>query len=87
MTCNFKAQNRICNLEDLHDGCHVDSLGFKFIDESWLNHLGNGPDGYPMNNAAFDVAVKKVLDSRAEDIKAAKEFRRKLQNFFRRGKA
>ena len=65
-------------MESLHDGCHVDKSGFRFIDESWPNHLGNGPNGYPMNNPAFDAATKKVLESRKEDARHAEVFLRKL---------
>lgn len=77
--CNEEAQNRVCTLELNHDGHHEDSTGFKFIDDEWPNYLGNGPSGYPMNNPAFEAAVKRVLDAREEDEKRAREFLRKMR--------
>lgn len=77
-TCGKKAQGKVCDLELYHDGVHIDSTGFKFIDKDYPDLLGNGPSGYPMNNRGFDKAVKKLLDSRKEDIEQAEEFMRKL---------
>ncbi len=82
--CGFRAQGKVCDLEDLHDNCHVDASGFRFIDERWPNVLGNGPSGYPMNNPAFDAAVKKVAEDRKADYEKSVEFRRKLRAAFRR---
>jgi hypothetical protein len=76
--CSKTAQSRICDLEQYHEGAHIDPSGFKFIDDRYPDHLGNGPDGYPMNNPAFDRAAAKVLKEREEDAIQAKEFLRKL---------
>jgi hypothetical protein len=78
--------NRCCILDSYHVGCCQDGSGFKFIVEHlafdhkvyWPDRLGNGPSGYPMNNEAFDKAVKKVLNDRKEDIRQAEEFLEKL---------
>lgn len=77
--CNFKAQKKVCVLEEYHNSHHQDDVGFKFIDDRWPNYLGNGPDGYPMNNAAFDKAAKKVLEDGREDYEKAREFMRRLE--------
>jgi hypothetical protein len=72
--CGKEAQGKICHLDSFHQGCHIDSSGFKFIDDRWPNQMGNGPSGYPMNNPAFDEAVQKVLDDRKEDMEQAERF-------------
>lgn len=77
--CFFKAQGRACVLERLHSSAHEDAAGFRFIDERWPNNLGNGPDGYPMNNVAWDDAGRKILADRAKDVTRAEEFRRKIR--------
>lgn len=78
--CKKKAQGKSCCLESYHDGVHIDAAGFKFIDENWPNHLGNGSNGYPMNNPAFDKAAATVIADRKKDAERAKEFLRKLGN-------
>lgn len=76
--CGFKTKHGICCLPDLHDGIHVDKSGLKFIDDDWPNHLGNGPDGYPMNNQTFDKLVLKLKKKIGKNAAAAEEFLRKM---------
>lgn len=76
--CGKKAQGKVCNLEFYHSGCHIDSSGFKFINEHYPNYLGNGPGGYPMNNPAFDKAAAKIIEDRKDDAAKAEEFLRKF---------
>lgn len=77
--CGFKAQKKTCVLEKYHGSDHQDDIGFKFIDDRWPNYLGNGPDGYPMNNAAFDKAAQKVIEDYRKDYERAIEFQRRLE--------
>lgn len=79
MICSLKHKDKACSLDKYHDGFHQDINGFKFFDEKWPNHLGNGPSGYPMNNPGFDEQGIKVLETRKEDLKKVKEFRRLLR--------
>jgi hypothetical protein len=53
--------DRLCVLDYYHSGYCQDETGFKFWIEYlpmgykvyWPDFLGNGPDGYPMNNKSF----------------------------------
>lgn len=83
MKCNKKAQGRTCVKELNHSHYHQDNSGFKFIDEYYPDIGGNGPDGYPMNNAAFDAAAAKILESRKKDAEAADKFLQKLSEALR----
>lgn len=38
----------------------------------------NGPDGYPIDNPAFTRLAKKVLAVRADDLKKAEAFMKRL---------
>lgn len=38
----------------------------------------NGPDGYPIDNAAFRRAANRVLDERREDARQARTFLKRL---------
>jgi len=44
----------------------------------------NGPNGYPINNPAFDAAVRKVLDARKDDAEQAERFLKKLSEGLRK---
>lgn len=43
----------------------------------------NGPDGYPVDNAAFRAAARKVLEARKADADQARRFRDQLSKNFR----
>jgi hypothetical protein len=80
MICNFKAQNKICCLENYHSGYHQDDNEFKFADENYPDQNGNGADGYPMNNKSWDKAVQKYLKRTSKTYEEAEEFLKKMES-------
>lgn len=79
--------DRHCVLKQYHSGYCQDETGFKFYIEYlsggskvyWPDFLGNGPNGYPMNNKAFDEAAKKSLDERKQDLEDAENFLKAME--------
>lgn len=90
--CGFTAQGKVCALDADHvyddwfrdiDGSrlvmHRDATGFRFIDERWPDHMGNGPNRYSMNNPGFDKAVAQTLEKRKGDATKAEDFLKRLR--------
>lgn len=81
--CREKHKNHLCSLEEYHPGICVSVTGFKFIGEEYPDHLGNGPNLYPMNNPAFDKIVAKILEDGREDAEHAEKFLDSLAKGFK----
>ena len=76
--CGKQAQGKSCVKELYHSGYHQDNSGFKFIDDNYPDQLGNSPNGYPMNNPAFDKAAAKILERTKKNAEEAENFLQQL---------